>query len=538
MKNERIKLFVAALFIAVVAFVESYIPYCIADRDKPPQSKFLGQLAYTHDHDMYFSFIRQAYDGKLIFNNRLTAIPNSDVFFNIEFLIVGQAMRFFHVSENGVYQLWRFAGVCSLTFGFAFLTLIVLPNFLKRSLALCVFIFAGGFGIFFAVARALGYISREVMNNFSLDLLAGVLPLQQLMLNPHFSLPHGLMLIGFATFLLAEKDYSPHWYIASGTVFFLNGFIRPYDLISLFVGIGAFIGIEAIRHFDRRTILLRAIPLAIISPVLVYSIWLFRLHPVFKYWSRQGHNISVWPPPYIGIFAYGVIAILAIYRILQLKKNPLSSAERFLCIWFVSIFCLSYIGTMIPRFGFSPQLGIPLFGPLVVLAFSLRLQLQDRSRTLFISLVALLVIIGNIGIVAYHSQRSITAFGPFPIYATDDEIAALEWLNKTVPEENAVLALPPVSGRICKYTSASSVVGHFSLTPNYPSIMARVRSVLTAPKFTHTELSALRELGTDFLFIGPEEQHLLGFDPNTAPHLSKVYAQGSVAIYKVDRLAK
>ena len=152
MKHQRIALSIAAFCIVCAAFAESYLPYYFAEHKKPPASSFLGQVAHTSDQDMYFSFIRQAYDGTVVFNNRLTAAPSDGAFVNIQFLAIGQTMRLFHLSENGVYQVWRFAGVLLLALGFALLASVVLPSFWKRLVSLCVFVFAGGFGTFFVFA--------------------------------------------------------------------------------------------------------------------------------------------------------------------------------------------------------------------------------------------------------------------------------------------------------------------------------------------------------------------------------------------------
>ena len=134
-------------------------------------------------------------------------------------------------------------------------------------------------------------------------------------------------------FLLAEQQANSLWlYIACGVVFLVNGFVRPYDLISLAIVIPAFIATEAIRRFDLHLSALRAIPLAILSPALVYSIWLFEFHPIFKYWSQQGHNIGFMPLPHIQMFAYGSIGILAI------GESCSSEAIRLLSL---NGFCLS-----------------------------------------------------------------------------------------------------------------------------------------------------------------------------------------------------
>ena len=538
-KCQRLALFFAALCIVSVAFFESYLPYYLADHNKPPSATFLGQVAHTTDQNMYFSFIRQAYDGNILFNNRLTAAPNQGAFVNLQFLAVGRVMRLFHLSANAVYQMWRLAGVCFLVFGFTLLSLVALPTFSKRLASLCVFIFCSGFGTFIFLAARRGLVSHDTVVGLAPDLWSGLLPFPQLMLNPHFSLPHGLMLIGGALFLMAEmRNQSPWLYVASGTVFLINGFVRPYDLISLAVVIPVFVASEAIRRFDWRSSALRAIPLAMSLPALAYSIWLFEFHPIFKYWSQQGHNITFMPSPQVQLFAYGSIGLLALARLLQFRSNPLSLVERFLLVWFVGIFACVHLGSLIPALGFSPQNAIPLFAPLVVLAFSLRLHLRPLRRGLFLAGVAALLVIGNLGGVAYSSQQFIGGRDAHKFYATADEMAALDWLDKNLRPGAVVLALPPVASRISKYTSASSLVGHYSVTPKYNSTMARVKRVLAAHEFTPSELHRLRHLGADYLFVGPQEQHGLGFDPETAPGLTRVFAQGSAAIYKVASLTE
>jgi hypothetical protein len=61
---------------------------------------------------------------------------------------------------------------------------------------------------------------------------------------------------------------------------------------------------------------------------------------------------------------------------------------------------------------------------------------------------------------------------------------------------------------------------------------------LAAHEFTPSELRRLRHLGADYLFVGPQEQHGLGFDPEAAPGLTRVFVQGGVAIYKVASLTE
>jgi hypothetical protein len=121
------------------------------------------------------------------------------------------------------------------------------------------------------------------------------------------------------------------------------------------------------------------------------------------------------------------------------------------------------------------------------------------------------------------------------LYAAKDEAAALDWLGEKMSPGTVVLALPPMAGRISKYSSASSVLGHYSVTPGYWGLTKQIQSILAAPVLADKEYAALRELGINFLVVSPEEKKVLGFDPDAAPQLAKVYSGGSVAIYKLAR---
>jgi len=207
----------------------------------------------------------------------------------------------------------------------------------------------------------------------SIDLWSGIIPFQQMITNPHFSLPHGVFLFGMFLFLAAEKKSSIPLYILSGILFTLQGFIRPYDLISISALISVFIILEAlINGFDKKIIFLRLIPLLIIIPAFIYNIWLFKINSIFKYWSLQGHNAGSDPMFLFQYLSYGIAGILALVRIWFINRQHLNKTDRFLLCWFVVVFFLCHIGKIIPILGFSPQLGVPLFGPLVL--FSLGIE--------------------------------------------------------------------------------------------------------------------------------------------------------------------
>ena len=201
------------------------------------------------------------------------------------------------------------------------------------------------------------------------------------------------------------------------------------------------------------------------------------------------------------------------------------------------ILCCAHVGRVIPALGFSPQISIPLFAPLVLFAFSLRLLWRRFYRGLVISLVAALVVVGNLGSVAYASLPFISAADIRSYYASVDEAAALDWLNGNVGQGKVVVALPPVSGRVCKYTSASSLVGHHSVTPEYNSLLANTIACWRPVNSPLPNIAAARP-GSRLSLCRPAGATSAWLRSGDRARPFEGLRSGSVAIYKVEPLAE
>jgi hypothetical protein len=532
-KNGKSSLTAVLLFvITVVTFFIGGIPYLIAESDISNRDKFLGQVAYTNDQNMYFSFIRQAYTGKWIFNNRLTHLENRDCFINLQFAGVGKLWKLFKLSENSTYQLWRYLGIVFLVFGYFLLTRYFFKEYKQRFWATIFFTFAGGFGLLFALLNMVGLLSKELFYTFTFDLWAGVFPFQQMLTNPHFSLPHGLLLIGIAFYLHAyTKNNQIKYYILSGLVFAVDGLIRPYDLISIFAIIPLFVLVESIIRFNYIAAFRQLIPLGIAIPSLLYSIWLFKFDPVFKYWSLQGYNIDLIPLPHLHLFAYGIFTIFFILRLCAIKSNPLSGSERFIAIGFLSIFFLTHIGHIIPSLGFSPQIGVPLFAFISILSFVYVFTCVKKYKKIVFAVILIAVACGAGGITLYFTQK-FTKTHNSNFYLTNSDVLGFDWLKSHVAKTDVILSTPEIASRIAKYTDAQVVAGHYSVTPEFKKQEENLRILFSQNSVSIKMVDSLFTNRVNYVYVNKNDTAYVRDKEITFDGLNKVYENDVVEIYK------
>ena len=520
------------VIIAVGVFAEASIPYWLAERNAPAGYVFSGQVAYAPDQNMYFSFISQARDGAFLFNNKVTAIRNEPAFLNIEYWLVGTLQRVLGMSENMVYQVWRMLGMIFLALGFARLTRVTLSSEKRRLTAFALFFLSGGFGFLFAFLERMGLVQGDTLQAGIIDARYGMVPLQQLVTNPHFSLPHGLLLIAYSLFLEGERSRSIGKYVYSGLMFALIGLIRPYDLIPPFLILPLYtLSVDGFK-FSMRTIWQRALPLIFILPVLAYNLWLFRYHDIFKYWSLQGHNAGKLPGPVWHYMAYGVVGVLAAIRLFQARKQGIGRTGIFLLLWFGLTFIVIQVGRFLPVIGWSPQIGVYLAAPLAIAAASVRseaLRMPLMMHRVLVPVLVATLLMSNIFVVSYHARRFTGTVKPDVFYVSNQESAAFKWLKANTQPGLVVLADDTASQRIAKYTSNSVMASHYSVTPLYGYFSGMVTGLLSNEMFLRGNEPVPMASNIAYVYLKSRNG---AYPDATGPHLRLVYRNKEVLIYK------
>jgi hypothetical protein len=117
-------------------------------------------------------------------------------------------------------------------------------------------------------------------------------------------------------------------------------------------------------------------------------------------------------------------------------------------------------------------------------------------------------------------------------YISDDAWQAMQWLSVHHQAGDRVLSGPGAGELVPAWSGVPVYVGHYSETIDYfrkiENVAALLRPSTTAADFDQFA----RANGITMLYWGWDEAKT-GFDPQDYPELQRIYAAGSVSLYRV-----
>jgi hypothetical protein len=514
----RMRGFAFPLALAFIVFAITAIPYVLAYARTPPNRVFTGILIWSEDQDAYASFIRQAADGHWLFVNRLTGVEHAPAFFNLEWLLVGRATALLGGSTDWAYQLWRAAGAVSVACGFAALARTVLQSAFARRVALFLCLFGGGFqALCFAwnaVSGAIESAASAHLGMLSSDFQYFTMhPFAQILVNPHFSLPLGIFLLAIAAFVKGERTGERRWYAISGVLALAEGSMRPYEMIALFTLVPLFVAIESLiaRRVDWARLRLRALPLAIALPMLAYTVWIFELHPVFKYWASQGYVVPISLADHAA--HVGFAGVLFAIRLCLWRKFPFDGPiDRLMLAWLATVFFFVHSNdTPLLRFmPYTPQLMTSFMPPLILLGVVVldpsRWSFAARRPVLAVALIAAVVVVSSLDSALRVRKLSYKPDARDPRYVPETVMRAYRWLDREAGEDDVVLCVNDTGHQLAKYASVRVVSGHWSVTPDSEKVEGAAQRFYRGALSPRAAAELLDHFRVRWIFLGPNER--------------------------------
>lgn len=535
-------IFILAAAVGILLYFLTEIAYVLVAARALPGYRPIGMVALAMDINSYYSFIHQAADGHWLFRNDMTYQPCDRVFFNLQWLAVGKCMGWFDWSPLLTFKAWRFAGAIALMLGFAALAIVVLPRTWQRVTALIMCAFGGGFGWILAILGTFGLLNTSKtfgLKNPAIDLINAVHPFGQVLKNPHYSLPHGTFLLFLALYVLGEKSRKPRWYVAAAAMAVAQGLMRPYDLITICAVAPLFIIVEAAlaRQVDWRLGILRALPALVSLPLFGYFYYIFAIHPVFKYWASQGDQPPA--PIHWHVLALGLAGVLFAWRMTRLRTQPFAgSAERLLVVFAAAVFILFHGNHLSNLLAFSPQIGIPLLPPLILIGVGVLPVIADRigsvgrrQRAAWLTAFLLVNAIGSALFVTWNANIGTTMARN---YLRESDVDAIAWLAAHADHDDVVLTTENMGSRISFFMPVRVALGHWALTPDVKALGNKFAKFSAGDMPRGKAKEFLETIAPRFIYITDRNDAADATYFRKAANAKLAFSNDTVAIYEIE----
>ena len=359
---------------------------------------------------------------------------------------------------------------------------------------------------------------------------------------PHFSFATAMLLVIFLLLLEYLRRGRLWWSGLAGVATLLLIIAQPFNATIVAAVLLAYLAL--LIRFKRLLLrrLLGLLPLALIPlPLIIYYYFVFTTNPLFHAWWEQASTPSPHPLHYL--LAYGPF-ILAIPGSMALIREK--GEGRLLVAWAVIIPPLLYLPVN-PQRRFVEGLHIPLsiLATIGVYRYFLprmessRLwaritnlqRYESRSLRRFVLVaIFLLTLPSNLYILASLGVTAIQH--PYPFYHEQAEVEAVDWLAAHTSGDDTVFTTYWTGSYIAARAGNRVFLGHWAETMNYAQKMGEAKTFFgQASDEWRKEL--LREYNISYLFYGPRERALPGFEPEGKPYLVESYSNRLVTIYRV-----
>jgi hypothetical protein len=282
------------------------LPYLLAALHPPAGRSFAGTFHWIDDFYNYVSFVQQAEDGRLLFQNKLLLEPHAGVLVNLEWSLVGALSRLCGRRPFLAYRLFALGAWTGLLFATdRALRRGGLPP-THRTRALWLVALGGGVG-------GLRFELTDLPAMRCADMSLGYFPFVEALGNPHWLAATWLALEA----LLAGSSTSPRAALALvgwGTAL---GLVRPYDLVSVVAALATWTLTSPRSEWRQRGFRLLGL-----LPVVAYNYWVFYRSGVFPTYATTAYGS---PPAADLMWAFGPVVAIAL---LSRPSAALTAAPR------------------------------------------------------------------------------------------------------------------------------------------------------------------------------------------------------------------
>lgn len=309
-------------FVRILAFLSAGLaafPDILNWALRPIGSTYLGIQYNLDDHMVYAAWMRQAMDGRFLFDNRFTTDSQPGLTVHLYFLVLGWIAKVL-----GIALTMALARIfLSAAFVFLLYRLVrrICPDIYTTKLAMALVVVGGGIGSL--VWRDFGQAINPPINSLMHNIMLGLLPtdvwqpegyvLPSMLTNGLFMVSLCLIVICFLSFLSAKQDW--RWVPQGALAMFLLMNIHSYDVLIIAFSMVGVLAAAIVQKQLTMGWLARALVIgAGAVPSALWFLYVLQRDPVFQARAATPTytaNFRQVVFGYLGLMVLGLVALAA-----------------------------------------------------------------------------------------------------------------------------------------------------------------------------------------------------------------------------------
>lgn len=536
-KKEWLFVLTAALVLIAVTTLPLVYGYIIK-----PEDKFFPAIHSTGagDFSVYYSYIGQAKEGQLIFNDLFTSEEHSPFIFNPFWLIVGLSARLFGLSAIAAYQISRILLIIVFCFVLYFFMSYFIKEIKFRRLGYFFMVFASGLGGYFIPLIRNIYHNQISLKNYPMDLwVSEGYSFLTLYHSPHFIL--ATILIISALFLMYYSFLKGKWIytLLAGLMAGFLIFFHPFHFPTLLAVPLAYIFVRSFKNGKIRVDYFKKYLVFVffMLPASLYHFLILIYNPVAA--GRAELNVCLTPYWWVVVISYGLILPFALWGLIKKRKSG-----RFV---FIATWALVQFALIFSPLDFQRRMTQGLQIPLALLAFwglyafyeSVNKKIQIKrwlSGPLIILIMILFFGFSNLYVLAEDLiLYSDSKYRKEPEYIYLDQAynEAFSWLAERTAKQAVILGDHIPSHFASGFALKISYLSHWAETLDFWEKRDKFLKFFQTETDEQWRRDFLAKEGIDYLLYTPFEKRHGGYNPAQSAYLSLVFKKGEVEIYQI-----
>jgi hypothetical protein len=271
------------------------------------------------------------------------------------------------------------------------------------------------------------------------------------------------------------------------------------------------------------------------APLVIYNLIVFNLDPFLKTWTAQSTIPSPHPLHYV--LGYGLVLPLAFPGGRRLLK--IAPWRGWLPVaWTLALPILAYapfsLQRRLPEGTWVALAVLAMAGVEGWIAREPRKPPQARLRFAATLLGVLLFSPAFLSTLLLFAGGLMAALNPArQVFSPAAEVSAFETIRGAAEPGAVVLAAYPTGNALPAWAPVRVVIGHGPESANLAGLLPKVAAFYTPGTADSARLDLIRQFDVRYVFWGPAERALGGWDPTSASYLDLLHQSGDYAVYKV-----